>query len=124
MRDRNIIGAIDGSHIRIRSPGPLKDVPYYNYKHIYSIVLLAIVDNVGMFRWFAFGAPGSCGDSGVFQRCHFYRDIVEEMSGPAGERELVANGACLLGDSAFAEMPWMWTPVSDPKTREERYFNC
>lgn len=123
MRGRNVIGAIDGSHIRIRSPGPPKAVAYYNYKHFFSIVLLAIVDNVGMFRWFASGAPGSCGDSGVFQSCSFYRDIVEEMSRPAGDRELIANRACILGDSAFAEMPWMRTPVADPKTREERYFN-
>ena len=45
------------------------------------------------------------------------------MRQPAGERTIIANCACILGDSAFAEKLWMRTPVGDPKTREGRLFN-
>lgn len=38
-------------------------------------------------------------------------------------RRLIANGACILGDSAFAEGPWMRTPIPMPSTRAERFFN-
>lgn len=113
---RNVIGAIDGSHIRIPAP-------HYNYKQFYSIVLFAICDNRGMFRWFASGAPGSSGDSGIFQRCRFHRDILAEQLLPMDERVLIANGASILGDSAFAESSWLRTPITAASTRPECFFN-
>lgn len=38
------------------------------------------------------------------------------------ERRLMAGGTCVLGDSAFAEGPWMRTPISLPSTRAEHFF--
>lgn len=121
--NRNVIGAIDGSHIKI--PGPEDDLllAYYNYKKYYSIILLAIVDNRGLFRWFASGCAGSCGDSGVLQATDLYKDAQEELTKPAAERKIFADGACILGDSAFAEGPWLRTPFTMPIPRVERYFN-
>lgn len=86
-------------------------------------MLLAIVDHRGMFRWFASGAPGSCGDNGIFQKCPFYRRVLEDQALPQDERVVVADGACILGDSAFAESDWMRTPINAPSSRRERYFN-
>lgn len=123
LRYRGVVGAIDGSHIKILAPEDTLQLAYYNYKHFYSISLIAIVDNEGMFRWFCSGAPGACGDSGVLRETAFFRMVEEEQSKPVGERVLLANGACILGDSAFAESPWMRTPIPKPKTREERFFN-
>lgn len=45
---------------------------------------------------------------------------------PTGEEPalLALPGACVLGDSAFVERPWLRTPIPDPRTRAEYYFNC
>jgi len=120
---RKVIGAIDGSHIKILAPEDSLQTAYYNYKGWYSISLVAIVDNKGLFRWFCSGAPGSCGDSGVFRDTDFHHKAEEEQSLPEDQRVLIANGACILGDSAFREMPWLRTPIDKAATRPERYFN-
>ena len=53
-----MVGAIDGSHIPISAPCEAAQRSYYNYKGFFSVVLLAIVDNEGLFsqvdlRWSA-----------------------------------------------------------------------
>lgn len=40
-----------------------------------------------------------------------------------GGNALLAAGACVLGDSAFVERPWLRTPIPGPRTRGECYFN-
>lgn len=93
---RKVVGAIDGSHIRIPATKLDLQSQYYKYKGFYSIVLLATCDNRGMFRWIASGAPGSSGDSGVLQECPFYRKIIEEQALPEEELSIFADGACIL----------------------------
>lgn len=117
------MGATDGSHIKIPGPDETKLLAYYNYKKFYSIILLAIVDNRGLFRWTCSGCPGSCGDSGVLQSADFYKRAMAELAKPGAERSLIVDGSCILGDSAFAECPWLRTPYTMPVTRAERYFN-
>ena len=56
----NIIGAIDGSHIRVPPPKHLQH-SYYNRKSFYSIILSAIVDPRGAFM--------SCDIGSVTQHC-------------------------------------------------------
>lgn len=50
ISSRKVIGGVDGSHIRIPGPDEELLLAYYNCKKFYSIVILAIVDNVGKFR--------------------------------------------------------------------------
>eukprot|EP00904_Undaria_pinnatifida_P003969 jgi/Undpi1/13573/HiC_scaffold_8.g03232.m1 len=121
---RNVISGIDSSHIRTPGPDEKLLLACYNYKNFYFIVLPAIVDNVGRFRWFCSGDPGSCGDSGVLQATAFYKLAQEELSKPAEERKIFADGSCILGDSAFAECEWMRTLITLPQERAERCFNC
>ena len=121
---RKVIGGIDGSHIRLLSSDD-EDIPcaYQIFKKYKSIVLLGVVDNSRSFRWFCTGTPGSCTDSGVLRATKFYRSAQEDLAKPVGERTFFAEGSCILGDKAFAEMPWMRTPITLPKNRSERYFN-
>lgn len=76
-----------------------------------------------MFRWFCSGQPGACGDSGVLKDTDFFARVEAEQEDPAESRQFLYDGACILGDSAFAESPWMRTPIAKPSTRAQRFFN-
>uniref|UniRef100_A0A8R1ETS5 DDE Tnp4 domain-containing protein n=1 Tax=Caenorhabditis japonica TaxID=281687 RepID=A0A8R1ETS5_CAEJA len=59
------LGCLDGKHIRIRAP-PSTGSLFYNYKHYFSFVLLALVDGDGRLLWIDIGAPGSTNDATIF----------------------------------------------------------
>ena len=87
------------------------------------MVLLAICDNRGKYRWFTTGAPGSCGDSGVLKRTDWYTITEQEQSKPDSELQMLSSKECVLGDSAIAERPFMRTPIVAPDTRAKRFYN-
>ncbi|CAH1989367.1 unnamed protein product [Acanthoscelides obtectus] len=55
------LGAIDGKHIKIESPIN-SGSEFYNYKHNFSIILLAVAD----FYFADVGTHGRMNDAGVF----------------------------------------------------------
>ena len=114
---------MDGSHIPVPGMDPSLQSQYYNYKQFFSVVLLAIVDNRGLFRWICAGAPGSCGDSGIFKWSSFYKQIIEDQQLPEEERTVIAPGKVILGDSAFQNTEWLLAPIDNPASREQRFFN-
>lgn len=61
------LGAIDGKHIAIRQP-PNSGLQYFNYKHFFSIILMALVGADYRFLYVDAGAAGRCGDAGVFNQ--------------------------------------------------------
>lgn len=58
---------MDGKHVTILPP-PHSGTEYYNYKHYFSIVLLAIVDYDYCFMFAEIGAQGRISDGGVFNQ--------------------------------------------------------
>ena len=122
---RKVIGVIDASHIKISPPPKSLRSQYCNFKQFYSVVLLAVVDNDGFFRWLYSGSPGSRRDNALFRKTSLLKKIQkeEDQALPQSERVLLTDGACLLADSAFAESSWMRTPVPSASTRREYFFN-
>ena len=62
----NIIGAIDGSHIRV-APPKRHQKSYYNRKKFYSVILSAVCDARGAFLSCDVGFPGRMSGSRVLK---------------------------------------------------------
>lgn len=91
---QNILGAIDGTHIRIqKSASNVRD--YINRKKYFSICLQAVVDANMRFTNIYCGEPGFLHDSRVLRRSPLYETA---SLNPA---ELFPDETFLLGDSAY-----------------------
>lgn len=73
----NCLGAVDGKHIRVIKPANSASV-YYNYKHFFSIVLMAVTDANYKFLFIDVGSYGKCGDSTIFQQSVLYQRILND----------------------------------------------
>jgi len=62
----NCIGAVDGKHVRIKMPTGSGSL-FYNYKHFFSILLLALVAVNYCFIAVDVGAVGKSSDSSVLR---------------------------------------------------------
>ncbi|CAI6357997.1 unnamed protein product [Macrosiphum euphorbiae] len=68
------LGAVDGKHIRITKP-PGSASLYFNYKHFYSIVLLAVVDSNYRFTYIHVGSFGKDSDSSIFKNSSLWNKL-------------------------------------------------
>lgn len=120
---KKVVGIIDASHIAVPPPSSAHREKYLNFEHFHSVILMAVVDNRGFFRWLSCDSPGSRRDNVIFRKTQLFRTLQEDQVLPRSERTLLADGACILGDTAFAENSWMRTPIPSPSTRREKFFN-
>lgn len=63
----NCVGALDGKHFLIQCP-TLSGSQFFNYKHQFSSLVLAMCDAEYKFIYVNFGSAGREGDAGVFSR--------------------------------------------------------
>ena len=119
-----LVGALDGKHIAIKKPKK-SGSEYFNYKGYFSLVLLALVDADYKFLWVNAGASGSSSDAKILNCSKLKRRIENGTLGLPPPEPLGPGGPdlhyFLLGDDAFALMPWLVKPYSRRRlTREER----
>ncbi|XP_049444489.1 putative nuclease HARBI1 [Epinephelus fuscoguttatus] len=100
----NVIGALDCTHIRIKSPSGAHEGDFVNRKSFHSINVQMVcnadylISNV-VAKW-----PGSVHDSRIFRSSAVYRRLSQgEFSG------------VLLGDRGYACEPFCLTPYADPQ---------
>ncbi|XP_036322511.1 uncharacterized protein LOC118736560 [Rhagoletis pomonella] len=101
----NCVGAIDGKHIRIKSPNNSGSL-FFNYKEYYSMVLLAIVDADCKFVAVDVESYGGEGDAGIYLKSNIgHRKQNNEFKFPATRPLPEATEAepyVFDGDEAFA----------------------
>ncbi|XP_071632700.1 putative nuclease HARBI1 [Temnothorax longispinosus] len=109
-----VIGAIDGSHIRVDKP--IEDPnSYINRKQYFSLHLQGVVNHNMKFIDVFVGYPGSVHDARVFRNSPIRNDL----------RELCGDNYYLLGDSAYPCLKQLIVPYRDNGhlTRAQRNFN-
>uniref|UniRef100_A0A182NVP4 DDE Tnp4 domain-containing protein n=1 Tax=Anopheles dirus TaxID=7168 RepID=A0A182NVP4_9DIPT len=123
------IGAIDGKHVRIQAPRN-SGSEYFNYKHFFSIILMAIVDADYNFLYADVGCQGRMSDGGVWKHTKMYRKF-ENNSLNIPEPEILRIPYktkipyMLLGDKAFASTSYCIRPYTGtpPEGSVKRIFN-
>ncbi|XP_067212841.1 uncharacterized protein [Linepithema humile] len=108
-----VIGAIDGSHIRIDKP--VEDAnSYINRKQYFSIHVQGTVNHNLKFIDIFVGYPGSVYDARVLKNSSIYNDLHE-----------LCGDNFLLGDSAYPCLSQLIVPYKDNGhlTRRQKIFN-
>ena len=102
----NCCGALDGKHVAVRQPAGTGSL-YFNYKHHFSVVLMALVDHQYRFTYVDVGNYGSNSDSGIFRNSNFGRKFLSEDLNLPPRKTLPAFPQagllphCIMADDAF-----------------------
>lgn len=123
----NCIGALDGKHVTIRCPrnsGSLN----FNYKHTFSVVLLALVDANYKFIYVDVGCKGRISDGGIFNRSTLSHAIDTGSLSIPPPRSLpgsdIETPFVILADDAFALKTYLMKPYNfRGQNRQELIFN-
>ncbi|KAL2085042.1 hypothetical protein ACEWY4_020560 [Coilia grayii] len=107
----NVVGAIDGTHVKIQAPFENEHL-FVNRKGHHSLNIQAVCDHNLKFlncvaRW-----PGSVHDSRILQHSQLFEAFEEG----------IIDGI-LLGDSGYPLKPWLLTPFLNPTTPAQRKYN-
>lgn len=111
----NVVGCIDGTHIKIDKPNVTQFESYVNRKGFYSVQLQIVCDNKKKIRDIFLGYPGSVHDARVFMES----DTLNKCY------ELVENGKYIIGDSAYPLVDFLLVPYKDNGflTQNQKNFN-
>ena len=116
----NCVGALDGKHVVMTAP-PNSGSLFFNYKHTFSINLMALVDAHYRFIFVDIGQYGSNADGPVFQKSEFGKLYMKDqlnIPGPKylpNARYLGAMPHVIVADEAFPLCPTIMRPF--PKGR-------
>lgn len=124
----NCIGAIDGKHIRIIKPLDSGSM-YFNYKHFFSTVLLAVCDANYCFTYIDVGACGKSNDSTIFKYSELFKKLSQQSLNIPGPKPISAIRSTslpyvIVGDEAFSLSENVMRPYRGKSlTKDKRIFN-
>lgn len=111
----NCLGALDGKHVVMRCPSNSGSMNF-NYKHNFSIVLLALVDANYRFIYIDVGCKGRISDGGVFTRCSLYHAIENNTLGIPPPARLPGTSIeapyVIVADDAFSLQTYTMKPYN------------
>jgi len=120
--------AIDGKHVELQCSENTGS-SFFNYKEIYSIILLAVVDANYLFKYAHFGLQGEICDGGLFLHSAFYNARTNGKLNVPLPSVLPGNDTLvpyvLVADDAFPLTSYLINPYAGevPKGSQERVFN-
>lgn len=107
----NVIGLVDGTHIRIVRPS-IDEQQYVNRKLYHSLNVQVICDHRGLLTNMEVNWPGSSHDSFILRQSEVWQHM-----------ETSPFHGFILGDSGYPLRNWLMTPFSTPATHGERSYN-
>lgn len=107
-----VIGAIDGTHIPIQSPGGPDAELYRNRKGFFSINVQLMCDNNLVIRNVVASWKGSTHDARIFNDS----TLKDQLAALPGRFHV-------LGDKGYPCMRYLMTPLSNPRTAAEKQYN-
>jgi len=113
----NVIGAVDGTHIRIDPPN-VNPNAYFNRKKFHSIILQGVCKHDLQFTNVYTGWPGRVHDARVLRNSDLWEN---------GDVKCQQGHFHVLGDGAYLLKRWLMTPYRDTGhlTRSQiRYNQC
>jgi hypothetical protein len=119
---------LDGRHCPIIKP-KFTGTEYFNYKHFFSLVLLALVDADYQFLYVDVGAQGSASDGGVFLQTSLKKDLDLGKLQLPRERPLAGGNLpvpyVMVADDAFALSKHLMKPYTgvNDEASPERIYN-
>jgi hypothetical protein len=124
----NCIGAIDGKHVNVQAP-PNSGSKFFNYKHSFSVVLLALVDAHYKFTVVDIGSYGRKSDGGIFAHPKLGKYLETHLGIP--EDKQFPGTSCLtphviVGDEAFPLKTYLMRPCAGSQSKgdnEKSIFN-
>uniref|UniRef100_A0A8C5MH56 DDE Tnp4 domain-containing protein n=1 Tax=Leptobrachium leishanense TaxID=445787 RepID=A0A8C5MH56_9ANUR len=123
----NCLGAVDGKHVRIVKP-PHSGSLYQNYKHYFSIGLLAVADANYSFVYVDVGSHGKDSDSTLFRNSTLWNEIESgslniPRAAPLPGSDVTVPYA-FVGDEAFGLSTHLLRPYSGTHLNvKKRVFN-
>ncbi len=111
----NCIRAIDGKHVTITAP-PKSGSLYVNYKKMFSIILLALVDAEYCFISVQVGDFGRSSDGGAYSASDLGKGMEAKTLQVPADCPLPGSGQqgvlpfTMVGDAAFPLKPYLMWP--------------
>ena len=123
----NCLGALDGKHVRLQPP-PKSGSRFYNYKHTFSIVLMALVDSNYRFIYIDVGAAGRVADGGVWANTNLAKDLENNIICLPDDRPFLHDDEpmpfVIVGDEAFPLKSYLMKPYAQRLlNHKKRLFN-
>ncbi|XP_022166114.1 protein ALP1-like, partial [Myzus persicae] len=121
----NCVGAVDGKHVRLECPKN-SGSQYFNYKHFYSLILLAICDADYCFRIIDVGSYGKESDCNVFKKSVFGKNLyADKVNFPPdnvlpGDEKGIPQPYVIVGDEAFALNKHLLSPFPGKSLNDQR----
>ena len=117
------VGSIDGKHIAIKTPSDSGSL-YFNYKHFFSIVLLALVNANYKFIYVNVGAAGRSGDAGIYGNSTLKHSLdTNRLNLPDSGTRRGTSTSCkfhFIGDDAFGLSEQMMKSYLHAQLEKER----